>query len=682
MKRLPTLSLLLALLSLPGTPSLAGLGPRKETVTHELLPDRILQPAACARVTVGRVRALLVGIDSYGNLQANLAGAVADAKLLASALQRRGAEVEVAANVNRDAFVQKLTALATNSRCGDTALVYFGGHSHSFTPTELQFLASDATNFYALASMDEAVKQYPLLPLEKSPGQRLRRMWPGTVDSTELLDYFDRLRDNGINVVFIADSMDAAKFAGRMPNDFQTWQGHPTDAQTASVFRMSKAAYFGIYAGQVAVELPLPPGDKAATTHGLLSWAIASAISLPGTESFANFSRDIVTTIARASGAQVDPPVFESSHPDRSPFATGLPAGGVGESGLRGTDSRRIDITTPALQRGLSRVGLGNLLIKGRVVSPTPPVAIAANQEVGKVNSNGTFEITLPVSKGENRIILTAWWNDSDFVPKILTVLSREGDSVVQGGRQYAVLIGNQNYKDAEFPSLSTPIADAHALAQLLERRYGFSTQVQIADQQISLILDNAERVPMLHLLAQLHSVLMEEDSLLLYYGGHGIYENETNHAYWLPVDANSDERTNWISDGDISDAIAHLNARHILIIADSCYSGALQLRGKNDLDKSSMTRTQFLDQMTLRQSRNLLTSGANEPVADNGGHGHSVFAQALLDGLADESKPFTAGELFERHIHSAVGGSSKQVPQYSPMKDRHEGGEFVFIPQ
>jgi hypothetical protein len=40
---------------------------------------------------------------------------------------------------------------------------------------------------------------------------------------------------------------------------------------------------------------------------------------------------------------------------------------------------------------------------------------------------------------------------------------------------------------------------------------------------------------------------------------------------------------------------------------------------------------------VSLRQSRNPLTSDANEPVADGGGREHSNFARALLDGLALE---------------------------------------------
>ena len=48
--------------------------------------------------------------------------------------------------------------------------------------------------------------------------------------------------------------------------------------------------------------------------------------------------------------------------------------------------------------------------------------------------------------------------------------------------------------------------------------------------------------------------------------------------GYWLPKDANtveSDDNTNWISNDDITNLLNKINAKHILVIADSCFSGS-----------------------------------------------------------------------------------------------------------
>jgi hypothetical protein len=80
-------------------------------------------------------------------------------------------------------------------------------------------------------------------------------------------------------------------------------------------------------------------------------------------------------------------------------------------------------------------------------------------------------------------------------------------------------------------------------------------------------------------------------------------------------------------------------------------------------------------------KSRNLMSSGGNEPVADGGAPGHSIFASAVLDSLRriDDDK-FTAAELFSRFIQPSVAGQADQVPQYGVIrKSGHNYGDFVF---
>ena len=41
----------------------------------------------------------------------------------------------------------------------------------------------------------------------------------------------------------------------------------------------------------------------------------------------------------------------------------------------------------------------------------------------------------------------------------------------------------------------------------------------------------------------------------------------------------------------------------------------------------------------------------------------------------------FRSRALLEAY-QGTVGGDSKQIPQYFPVKEGHEGGEFVFLPR
>jgi hypothetical protein len=623
-------------------------------------------------------------------------GSVNDANLMAGVLKRHQVAVTLALNATRAALVANLTSLAHDSRCGDTVIVFLASYLFRVAQSGLQFVMSDMSQDFVDKHMDyAALKQedensFPAFLIPGSPAQREGHRIPGALDSSELLDYFDRLRENGVNVMFIADAGGANLFAGRMRNDFASWHALRTESESGGDYQSAKGAYFGIYAGNLDIDTRLPPGDANGGYHSLLTWTVASALSESGNPTFSAFTDKIVSvweqtlkTINDTPQRSELDPVFESSNPYRSPFATGLAtSSGTGESRLRNVDTRSIEVTAPPLQRGAAIVGLGSVLIQGKINSPTPPKAISANQTAGRVFADGTFQVTVPVAPGENNILLAAWWNDSDFVPRFFTVVAQEGENIVQEGRRYAVLMANQHYRDPDFPPLDTPLDDSAALASLLQKRYGFTTTAVVGNQPLSLILnDAADRDAMLKVLSQLRAVVTPADSLLVYYGGHGIYEKETDRAYWLPVDATRDAPQDWVSNADISDALARLPARHILVVADSCYAGAFRSRGGVDPNPAAQSRVQFLEAANLRQSRNFLTSGANEPVADGGGNGHSVFVRALLDALAQEKKPFTAGEMFAK-LQSAVGGNAKQIPQYFPMKEGHDGGEFVFVPQ
>ncbi len=126
----------------------------------------------------------------------------------------------------------------------------------------------------------------------------------------------------------------------------------------------------------------------------------------------------------------------------------------------------------------------------------------------------------------------------------------------------------------------------------------------------------------------------------------------------------------------------AQAELRHVLVVSDRCFSGML-MREVHDSPALPDDREPALRELAGRRSRALLASGANEPVLDRGGSGHSLFAAALLVGLTTRDKPLTAGELLEADIRRRVAGSAKQAPQYRPLVAIGDaGGELVFVPQ
>jgi serine/threonine protein kinase len=223
-------------------------------------------------------------------------------------------------------------------------------------------------------------------------------------------------------------------------------------------------------------------------------------------------------------------------------------------------------------------------------------------------------------------------------------------------GRFYAIVIGNDEHQS--LPRLRTPIRDAQAIADELARDYGFRTDV----------LRNATRYEILSALERSVSYLTPSDNLLVFYAGHGWMDEASGTGYWQPVDAAPDNTANWISAVEIADVLGRLPARRTLIIADSCYSGAMVAQASGSAQADALTR----------RARLAMSSGDLQPVFDVSSSGHSFFAGAILRSMKEATSRMTARDLFQNVRAHLPAGSA---PQYGALAESgHEGGEFLFI--
>lgn len=230
-------------------------------------------------------------------------------------------------------------------------------------------------------------------------------------------------------------------------------------------------------------------------------------------------------------------------------------------------------------------------------------------------------------------------------------------------GAYHAVVIGINAYKNLS--KLKTAIADGRAVAETLRDQYGFSVR----------LLENPTRGDILDTFDGMRDSLTESDNLLIYYAGHGWLDPQSGRGYWLPVDARTDRRSKWVSNADLTDALHALFAKHVMVVADSCYSGTLTRsikvpdRGPNYLRRIAATR-----------ARVVLSSGGLEPVEDGGGGKHSVFAAQFLAALRANTGVLDGTQLFDR-VRRNVMLRADQTPQYSDIrKAGHEGGDFLFV--
>lgn len=235
--------------------------------------------------------------------------------------------------------------------------------------------------------------------------------------------------------------------------------------------------------------------------------------------------------------------------------------------------------------------------------------------------------------------------------------------SAEQYGGYHALIIGVQDYQF--LTKLQMARNDAKAVGDILKNDYHYAVT----------LLDNPTRKEILLALGKMRRTLSNTDNLLIYYAGHGWLDEEADEGYWLPINAAKDNDIEWLSLNSVISAARAIPAKHIMIVADSCFSGKLT-RGL----QIQMKSVDHHSKMATRKARVVLTSGGLEPVLDAGGGSHSVFAAVFLDILQQNRGVLDGTTLFAQ-LRREVMLKASQAPEYADIrKAGHEGGDYLFI--
>mgnify|MGYP001197987541 CR=1 FL=1 len=233
-------------------------------------------------------------------------------------------------------------------------------------------------------------------------------------------------------------------------------------------------------------------------------------------------------------------------------------------------------------------------------------------------------------------------------------------------GRYYALVIGNDNYKHLK--PLSNAVNDANDVASLLRSKYQFNVNV----------LTNATRDEIVSALSKLPKTVSAKDNILIYYAGHGWLDKDMDEGFWLPIDAVEDDQVHWVANDTIMRSVRAMKAKHVMVVADSCFSGTLT-RGIKVINKSP----DYIKEIVKKKARTVLTSGGLEPVSDVGGGNNSVFAASFLRILNENPGVMNGSELFIKIRKQVMQNTKDQTPEYGDIrKAGHDGGDFLFVRQ
>lgn len=265
-----------------------------------------------------------------------------------------------------------------------------------------------------------------------------------------------------------------------------------------------------------------------------------------------------------------------------------------------------------------------------------------------------------------NTITLTIGSNANDLSAQRTEMTeSLESLGIRTVPKYYALIIGVSTCQFAgpDLVNLDKPLQDARALANLLTDRYAFEPNHVI-------LLEDPTREIIVNRFEFLAENVTEKDNLLIFYAGHGVYDQAKEFGYWLPSDAKSNSRSEWISNSTIKDYIGAIRAKHTLLLTDACFGGSIFKT------RSAVSALMRFNEAYRNKSRKAMTSGNLTEVPDK-----SVFIQFMLKTLEDNTDVFlTASTLFSR-IYEPILNNTVVTPQFGVVQGTgDEGGDFVFI--
>jgi hypothetical protein len=179
-----------------------------------------------------------------------------------------------------------------------------------------------------------------------------------------------------------------------------------------------------------------------------------------------------------------------------------------------------------------------------------------------------------------------------------------------------------------------------------------------------------------------LHEKVGENDRVVIFFAGHGgTYTSDGRaNGYIVPVDGDASYASNIQMDELRTSALRLDKAKHILFIMDACYGGLLAATRGSKVENN---HPHYLEEITKRKARQVLTAGgADQQVADGGPGGHSHFTYHLLRALKDAQGDLngdsyiTFAELVAYLL--PVADTFQQTPTYSTLAG-HALGEFTF---
>jgi tetratricopeptide (TPR) repeat protein len=334
----------------------------------------------------------------------------------------------------------------------------------------------------------------------------------------------------------------------------------------------------------------------------------------------------------------------------------------------RGLEVVKLDETVTVLGRAEDESGIDKVYINGTMCTVD--------------NGTGEFKASLNLNLGKNTIVVVAWDTKGNKAEKSFVIDRKSPETVGEGalkndkssllsllGTSYALIFVTDEYE--EWDVLSNPIYDGEALAEILEKKYGFKVE----------IVRNATQREFLQKIKEYATkTFAPTDQLFIFGAGHGHFDASLGEGYIIAKDSkkNDDAAVSYIAQSSFCTYVDNIKCNHILVMLDICFAGTfdpiVKRRGNED---AGIAREEFVTRKLQYKTRMYITSAGKEYVSDGIPGQHSPFANKILEGFnSDGGKDgiLTVDEIFSFVSHLTPKPIGGKFGQNQP------GSDFLFI--
>lgn len=232
--------------------------------------------------------------------------------------------------------------------------------------------------------------------------------------------------------------------------------------------------------------------------------------------------------------------------------------------------------------------------------------------------------------------------------------------------RNILFTIAIDEYQSNVWSNLNNAVFDVEKISQILIDKYSFEVF------HGSLINNQATKDNIYSAFISIRQYVDSSDNLIILFTGHGQMNPQTKRGYWVPTDGTTNLST-LIDNAVIKDFIEDIDAKHIWLISDSCFSGTFLTRTRGLIEEKEYA------QLTFHKSRWMLASGSEEKVSDGQPGQHSPFAKYLIRFLENNTNAFCSVNEIIKYVTTLTNNNSKQTSRGAFIDNiGHEDGEMV----